>query len=89
MTLRAKLLLAQAPLAVALIAVEALAVWAISALDRSSQLILRSNYVSVVAAQQMKDAIQRIDAGIRSAVGGEFDRQAGRIDHDCAYSRRS
>ncbi|HET9552241.1 MAG TPA: ATP-binding protein [Anaeromyxobacteraceae bacterium] len=53
MTLRAKLLLAQAPLAVALALAVAAALSAIATLGRSPELILRDNYRSVLAAERM------------------------------------
>jgi signal transduction histidine kinase len=52
-TLRAKLLLAQAPLALALALVGAASVSGISTLGRSPELILRDNYRSVLAAERM------------------------------------
>src|SRR5215470_17376489 len=60
MTLRLKLLLAQAPLAVALVAVGLLAVATTSSLGKHSQEILKDNYRSVLAAQRMKDSIERM-----------------------------
>ncbi|HET9595703.1 MAG TPA: ATP-binding protein [Anaeromyxobacteraceae bacterium] len=53
MTLRAKLLLAQAPLGLALALVGLASVSAIAALGRSPELILRANYRSVLAAERM------------------------------------
>jgi signal transduction histidine kinase/HAMP domain-containing protein len=52
-TLRAKLLLSQAPLALALALVGAASVKAIAVLGRSPALILRDNYRSVLAAERM------------------------------------
>ena len=60
MSLRGKLLLAQAPLMVALAAVGVGAVWTLASLGRYSEAILRDNYRSVIAAQRMKDAIERL-----------------------------
>jgi len=59
-TLRRKLLLAQAPLVAALAAVGVGAVWTLASLGRYSEAILRDNYRSVLAAQRMKDAIERM-----------------------------
>jgi len=58
MTLRAKLLLAQAPLALALIIVGTLATTTISSLGRNSNAILKDNYRSVLAAQSMREALE-------------------------------
>ena len=62
MTLRTKLLLAQLPLPIALVAVGGVAVWSISALAVQSQRILNENYRSVLAAQRMKDSIGQLDS---------------------------
>jgi two-component system, NtrC family, sensor histidine kinase KinB len=56
MTLRGKLLLAQAPLGVALALVGAASVSAITSLGRGPELILRDNYRSVLAAERMLTA---------------------------------
>ena len=61
MTLRTKLLLAQAPLAIVLVLVCILSVVTISSLGSHSQTILKDNYRSVLAAQRMKEAIERIE----------------------------
>src|SRR5712692_7624906 len=61
MTLRTKLLLAQAPLAIVLVFVCILSVVTISSLGSHSQTILKDNYRSVLAAQRMKEAIERIE----------------------------
>ncbi len=61
MTLRAKLLLAQAPLGLALVLVGIVSLSAISALGRSPQLILKDNYRSVLAAERMLEAEQVLD----------------------------
>ena len=57
MTLRAKLLLAQAPLALALALVGVASVSAIASLGRSPELILKDNYRSVLAAERMIDRV--------------------------------
>ncbi len=61
MRLRSKLLLAQLPLALALVLVGYGSRRTIGAMDRSSQDILKDNYLSVVAAQRMRDAADAID----------------------------
>ena len=62
MTLRTKLLLAQAPLAIVLALVCILSVVIISSLGSHSQTILKDNYRSVLAAQRMKESIERMDS---------------------------
>jgi len=71
MTLRSKLLLAQAPTALAVIFVGALASVTNGKLARSSELILKDNYRSVLAAQRMKEAIERVDSAALFIVAGE------------------
>ena len=75
MNLYKKLLLAQAPLAVALAMVGVFSVFVISYLGSHSQTILKDNYRSVLAAQRMKEDIERMDSGALFIVAGE--RQKG------------
>jgi signal transduction histidine kinase/HAMP domain-containing protein len=62
-SLRAKLLLAQAPLAVALAVMGWVAASSVSSLGRHSELILRENYRSVLAAQRMRESLERLEHG--------------------------
>jgi signal transduction histidine kinase len=55
-TLRTRLLLAQLPLALALVVIGVLSRQTIGALDRNAQDILKDNYLSVLAAQRIRDA---------------------------------
>jgi two-component system, NtrC family, sensor histidine kinase KinB len=75
MNLYKKLLLAQAPLAVALAIVGVFSVFVISYLGSHSQTILKDNYRSVLATQRMKEAIERMDSAALFIVAGE--RQKG------------
>ena len=61
MRLRAKLLLAQLPLAVALFAVGGIAVWSVATIGGQPERILHDNYRSIRAAQQMRESIDRLD----------------------------
>lgn len=70
MTLRGKLLLAQAPLAIALAVVGLVAVTTIADLGNSAQDILKDNYRSVLASQRMNEAIERIDSMLVLRVTG-------------------
>lgn len=74
MNLRTRLLLAQGPLALALVAVGTVAVLTISQLGESGENILKDNYRSVLAAQRMKEAIERIDSAAMFLVIGERER---------------
>ena len=82
MTLRRKLLLAQAPLAAVLGILGAIALRTLSDLGQSSERILQDNYRSVLAAQRMKEALERIDSaaafrGLGRADLAEKDRSPG------------
>jgi signal transduction histidine kinase/HAMP domain-containing protein len=70
-TLRTRLLLAQGPLALALALVGVMAVATLADLGKSGQRILADNYRSVLAAQRMKEAIERIDSAALFLVIGE------------------
>ena len=75
MNLHRKILLAQLPIGVALLIVCVFTVLVISYLGRHSQEILKDNYRSVLAAQRMKEAIERMDSGALFIVAGQ--RQKG------------
>ena len=62
MTLRRRLVLAQAPLAVALVVVGVVSGLVTTRLAESSRLILADNYRSVLAAQRMKESLERMDS---------------------------
>ena len=74
MNLYRKLLLAQAPIAVALAVVGIFSVIAVSYLGSHSQGILKDNYRSVLAAQRMKEAIERMDSAALFIVAGQRDK---------------
>ena len=71
MTLRAKILLAQTPLAGALLLVAIISALTSAALGRNAASILQDNYRSVLAAEQMKEALERIDSAAMFIVAGE------------------
>lgn len=70
MTLRRRLLLAQAPLAAALVLIGAASLRTATSLGRSSQDILKDNYRSVLAAQRMGDALDALDRQALLRVAG-------------------
>jgi two-component system, NtrC family, sensor histidine kinase KinB len=80
MTLRRKLLAGQAPLAVALLVVGLAFVATVRDLGRLGSSILENNYRSVLAAQRMKDAVERIDSGAMFLVVGRRDKGLRQID---------
>src|SRR3954451_7752010 len=73
MNLSRKILLAETPLAVALAFVCIFSIAIISSLGSNSQTILKDNYRSVLAAQRMKESIERIDSAALFIVAGEQD----------------
>lgn len=75
MSLRGKLLVAQLPLALALVVVGAISLQATRALGSSSAAILAANYRSVVAAQRMNEAVTELEGATTTIVLGE--REAG------------
>jgi signal transduction histidine kinase/HAMP domain-containing protein len=88
MTLRSRLLLAQVPLAVALIAVATLSVVSSNMLGQAGTRILADNYRSVLAAQRMKESIERLDSAALFLVIGERDRGLALIrEHRPAFER--
>jgi len=70
-TLRTRLLLAQGPLALALAVVGMVAVATLADLGKSGQRVLADNYRSVLAAQRMKESVERIDSAALFLVIGE------------------
>lgn len=74
MTLRLRLLLAQAPLALALALVGVVAVVTLARLGRSGQRILQDNYRSVLATQRMTEQLERMDSAALFIVAGELER---------------
>ncbi|WP_164011039.1 HAMP domain-containing sensor histidine kinase [Pyxidicoccus trucidator] len=74
MTLRGRLLLAQAPLALALALVGVVAVLTLSRLGRAGQEILQDNYRSVLAMQRMTEQLERMDSAALFIVAGERER---------------
>jgi NtrC-family two-component system sensor histidine kinase KinB len=74
MTLNRRLLLGIAPLLLILLAVGIYAIFLFSRLGGAIDVILRENYRSVVAAQNMKEAAERMDSGLLFILGGEEEK---------------
>ncbi len=74
MRLQTRLALAQVPLVVGLAVIGFVAGATIARLGRSSQEILKDNYRSVLAAQRMKESIERIDSAAMFLVAGRRDK---------------
>lgn len=89
MTLRTKLVLAQGPLAVALAIVGALSAVITDRLGDEATEILADNYRSVLAAQRMKEALERLDslslfimAGRATQAQAALDTHTARLEHE-------
>jgi signal transduction histidine kinase len=76
---RTQLLLAGAPLAVALVVVGFVGLRSIAFLEGSAQAILAQNYRSVLAAQRMKETLERIDDDLYFVATGHPEHGAARI----------
>ncbi len=77
MTLRSKLLLGQAPLAIVLVLLAALGAGTVTSLGRSPELLLAENYRSVLAAERMLAALERIEADALFRAAGRPGDEAG------------
>ena len=71
MTLNRRLLLGTAPVLLIFLAVGIYAIFLFSKLGGAIDVILRENYQSVVASQNMKESAERMDAGLLLMLGGE------------------
>jgi len=80
MNLYRKLLLAQSPIALALAIVGVFSVEAISYLGSHSQGIMKDNYRSVLAAQRMKEAIERMDSAALFMVAGQREKGVEQVE---------
>lgn len=76
MSVRLKVLLAQAPLAIALVLVGVLATGTLRALRQHTDTILKDNYRSILAAERMKDSIERMQDAPRYVLIGAEGEQA-------------
>jgi PAS domain S-box-containing protein len=73
MRLITKILIAQAPMALALILLGITAVTTLERLGSASEKILKDNYRSVLAAQRMKEAIERMDSAALFNILGRLE----------------
>src|SRR4051795_8158058 len=70
-TLRTKLLIGITPLLAIMVGLGLWAVVMFSRLGNNIDVILKENYRSVLAAQGMKEALERMDSALLFAIGGE------------------
>ncbi len=74
MTLRSRLLLAQAPLVLALLFLGATAVITLARVGRAGQQVLEDNYRSVLATQRITEQLERMDSAALFIIAGERER---------------
>jgi methyl-accepting chemotaxis protein len=70
-TLRTKLLIGLTPLLAIMVGLGLWAIVMFSRLGNKIDVILKENYASVLAAEGMKEALERIDSSLLFAIGGE------------------
>src|ERR1700722_10736569 len=75
MTLNRRLLLGIAPVLLIFLAVGIYAIFLFSKLGGAIDVILRENYRSVVASQNMKEASERMDSGLLFMLNGEEEKE--------------
>jgi two-component system, NtrC family, sensor histidine kinase KinB len=79
-TLRTKLLIGVAPLVAIMVALGLWAVVMFSRLGNNIDKILKENYRSVLAAEGMKESIERVDSAYLFAIGNEEERARVQFD---------
>jgi signal transduction histidine kinase len=79
-TLRNKLLLGITPLVAIMLGLGLFSVVMFSRLGNNIDVILRENYRSVLAAEGMKEALERIDSSLLFAIGGEEKRARAQFE---------
>ena len=88
-TLRTKLLIGLTPLLALMVGLGLWAIVMFSDLGNKVDLILRENYRSVLAAQNMKEALERMDSAALFAIGGRDDRGGSSSPRTLRCSRRT
>jgi two-component system, NtrC family, sensor histidine kinase KinB len=73
-TLRTKMLIGVTPLLALMVGQGLWAITLFSRLGNNIDVILRENYRSVIAAQGMKESLERMDSALWFAIGGKEDR---------------
>src|SRR5262249_49924304 len=88
MTLRARLLLAQAPMALAMVLVAVVAILTAKSLGQAGERILADNNPSALAAPPMQESIERLDSAALFIVIGEQERASALItEHRTTFER--
>ena len=88
MSVKTKLLVAQAPLAIVLILIGVLSNAVMGRLGTESRLILADNYRSVLAAQRMKESLERVDSNALYMLAGHLKQASeGLARHRAIFER--
>ncbi len=88
-TLRTKLLVGLTPLMALMLGLGLWAIAMFSDLGNKVDLILRENYRSVLAAQNMKEALERMDSAALFAIGGRDDRAREQFAENAPLFKKS
>jgi signal transduction histidine kinase len=88
MTLRRRLLLASLPLAAALAVLSLWVVTTVRHLGEISQTILAQNFRSVLAAERMKESLERLDSAALFAATGRAERARAELPHYASIFER-
>lgn len=92
MSLRVKLLIGYAIFIAALVLLGAWSAWRLSDMGKVARRIISENYDSVIAAQDMKESLERLDSAVLFAVLGQRERARAQISEhrakfDAAFQR--
>ena len=82
--MKRRILLWLCPILILFLGVGLYAVLLFDRLGGSIDVILRENYQSVLAGQQMKESSERMDSGLSFALSGEERQRAGSFQRECA-----
>src|ERR1700737_697203 len=80
--MKRRIFLGLLPIIVLFVGVGFYAVWLFSRLGGSIDTILRENYQSVLAGQEMKESAERMDSGLSFALSGEEKRGRDLFDEN-------
>jgi signal transduction histidine kinase len=88
LTLRSRIFLTLAPLLVLLAVLGGAGAWLLYHLGGRIDVILRENYASVIAMEQLNEALERIDSSFQFALAGEEDKAKHQYDENWPHYLR-
>jgi NtrC-family two-component system sensor histidine kinase KinB len=80
--MKKRIFLGLIPILIVFVAIGIYAVWLFAELGGRIDVILRENYQSVLAGQQMKEALERMDSGLSFALAAEQERGKKMFDEN-------